>query len=265
MLYNYTIHGAKKHKIIRLSILKYFEHNCVFFQELPDIYIYVYKYVCIHIYISYIMYLNICILYICIYRWWIYISHIYIYVYKCVCIHIYIIYIVSKYMYIVYMYISMMNIYISHIYIYVCKYVCVYTYISYILYLNMCILHICIYVIYIYSSSSSSALQPWVGLGLLLRFRNNFFTGWVFSLTHTPQPGGPGYPFLSGSSPLTSLAWEALPVAHATASIALGIIWPHKSRHYVKVGIPSGGYIYKCMYTLIPNTSKNNLHGCTMH
>jgi hypothetical protein len=29
------------------------------------------------------------------------------------------------------------------------------------------------------SSSSSSALQPWVGLGLLLRFRNNiFFMGW---------------------------------------------------------------------------------------
>jgi hypothetical protein len=31
---------------------------------------------------------------------------------------------------------------------------------------------------------------------------------------------------LSGSSP---------------ASIALGIMWPHKPHHYVKVGIPSGG------------------------
>ena len=34
--------------------------------------------------------------------------------------------------------------------------------------------------------------------------------------------------FLPGSSPLTCLAWEALPVAYATASIALGIgsiIW----------------------------------------
>ena len=28
-----------------------------------------------------------------------------------------------------------------------------------------------------------------------------------------PQPGGPGHPFLSGSSPLTCLAWETLPVA----------------------------------------------------
>ena len=55
------------------------------------------------------------------------------------------------------------------------------------------------------------------------------------------QPGGPGYPFSSGSSPLICLVLEALPVAYATASIALGIIWPYKPRHYVKVGIPSGG------------------------
>jgi hypothetical protein len=48
----------------------------------------------------------------------------------------------------------------------------------------------------------------------------------VVSLTPNPQPGGPGYPFLSGLSPLTCLAWEALPVAYATASIALGIMWP---------------------------------------
>jgi hypothetical protein len=46
---------------------------------------------------------------------------------------------------------------------------------------------------------------------------------------------------LSGSSPLICLAWETLPVAYATASIALGITWPHKPHHYVKVGIPSGG------------------------
>jgi hypothetical protein len=51
---------------------------------------------------------------------------------------------------------------------------------------------------------------------------------------------------LSGSSPLTCLAWEALPVAYATASIALGIMWPHKPHHYVKVGIPSGG---DCTYS----------------
>jgi hypothetical protein len=35
----------------------------------------------------------------------------------------------------------------------------------------------------------------------------------VLSPTPNPQPGGPGYPFLSGSSPLTCLAWETLPVA----------------------------------------------------
>jgi hypothetical protein len=46
---------------------------------------------------------------------------------------------------------------------------------------------------------------------------------------------------LSGSSPLTCLAWEALPVAYATTRIALGTMWPHKPHHYVKVGIPSGG------------------------
>ena len=55
-----------------------------------------------------------------------------------------------------------------------------------------------------------------------------------------PHPGGPGYPFLSGSSPLTCLAWEALPVAYTTASIALWTIQPHKSNHYTKVGIRSG-------------------------
>jgi len=33
------------------------------------------------------------------------------------------------------------------------------------------------------------------------------------SLTTNPQPGGPGYPFLSGSSPLTCLARDAIPIA----------------------------------------------------
>ena len=64
-----------------------------------------------------------------------------------------------------------------------------------------------------------------------------FFLRGEVSLTPNPQPGGPGYPFLSGSSPLTCLTWEALPVAYATTSMALGIIWPHKPRHYAKVGI----------------------------
>jgi len=74
---------------------------------------------------------------------------------------------------------------------------------------------------YFIYSSSSSALQPWMGLGLRLRFRNNIFSlqGEVVSLMPNSQPGRPGYPFLSGSSPLTCLAWEALPVAYATTSI----------------------------------------------
>jgi hypothetical protein len=68
-----------------------------------------------------------------------------------------------------------------------------------------------------------------------------FFRGRVVGPALNPKPGGPGYPILSGSSPLTCLAWEALPVAYATASIALGFMWPRKPHHYVKVGIPSGG------------------------
>ena len=65
------------------------------------------------------------------------------------------------------------------------------------------------------------------------------FMVWGCSPTPNPQPGGPGYPFSSGSSPLTYLAWEALPVAYATASIALGLIWPLIPLHY-RVGITSG-------------------------
>jgi hypothetical protein len=37
--------------------------------------------------------------------------------------------------------------------------------------------------------------------------------GKVVSPTLNPQTGGPVYPFLSGSSPLTCAAWEPLPVA----------------------------------------------------
>ena len=82
-----------------------------------------------------------------------------------------------------------------------------------------------------------SSFQGW-----LLGFENKLFLRCgVVSPKPNPQPGGPGYPFLSESSPLTCLAWEALPVAYATASIALGFIWPRKPLHYVKVGIPLGG------------------------
>jgi hypothetical protein len=46
---------------------------------------------------------------------------------------------------------------------------------------------------------------------------------------------------LAGSSPLTCLAWEALPVAYAIASIDLGIMWLHKPHHYVNIRDTFGG------------------------
>jgi hypothetical protein len=58
----------------------------------------------------------------------------------------------------------------------------------------------------------------------------------------TPNLEGQVIPFCLGHHPWP-VAWEALPVALDTASIALGIIWPHKPRHYTKVGIPSGGVV----------------------
>jgi hypothetical protein len=42
---------------------------------------------------------------------------------------------------------------------------------------------------------------------------NIYFLQGEVSLMHNPQPGGPGYRFLSGPSPVTYLAWEALTVA----------------------------------------------------
>jgi hypothetical protein len=56
---------------------------------------------------------------------------------------------------------------------------------------------------------------------------------------------------------LTFLTWETLTVAYTTSSIALGIMWPHKPHHYVKVGIPSGGGI---PYPLLNTTVL--LNGC---
>ena len=68
--------------------------------------------------------------------------------------------------------------------------------------------------------------------GLLLGFVTIIFLqGEVVGLTHNPQPGGPGYSLLSGSSPSTCPARVALPVADATAGIALRIIWPRKPSH----------------------------------
>jgi hypothetical protein len=60
--------------------------------------------------------------------------------------------------------------------------------------------------------------SPGWALASSWRFRNNFLRGEVVSLTPNSQPKGPGYPFLYGSSPLTSLAWQALPVVYATTN-----------------------------------------------
>jgi hypothetical protein len=65
-----------------------------------------------------------------------------------------------------------------------------------------------------------------------VRFCNNsFLQGEVVSPMPNPQPGGPGYLLLSGPSPSTCPAKVALPVANATADIALRIIWPRKPSH----------------------------------
>ena len=64
------------------------------------------------------------------------------------------------------------------------------------------------------AASAAGALEPLVGLGFFFgRFCNNVLWGRVLCPTPNPQPGGPGYPFVSGSSPLTCLAQVALPVA----------------------------------------------------
>src|SRR5215469_3795451 len=77
-----------------------------------------------------------------------------------------------------------------------------------------------------------SSLCVFVSIGLLLGFVTSLFSqGEVVSLTPNPQSGGPGYPLLSGPSPSTCPAKVALPVANATADIALRIIWPCKPSH----------------------------------
>ena len=57
----------------------------------------------------------------------------------------------------------------------------------------------------------SSYYVPYVYLSLV-RFRNSIFLQSEVSLTPNPQPGGPEYPSLCGSSPLTCSAWEVLPI-----------------------------------------------------
>jgi hypothetical protein len=64
----------------------------------------------------------------------------------------------------------------------------------------------------------------------------------VVSLKPNPQTGEQRYPFSSGSTPLTCLAWEALPIACHTSSIDLGNICLHKPHYCIKVRIASGRY-----------------------
>ena len=60
--------------------------------------------------------------------------------------------------------------------------------------------------------SLSQKLSSSIRLPIFEASQQNSFMGWAVSPTSNPQTGGPGYPFLFGSSPLTCLAWEALPV-----------------------------------------------------
>jgi hypothetical protein len=55
---------------------------------------------------------------------------------------------------------------------------------------------------------------------LQLRFRNKskYYRVGLLTPLPNPQPGGTGYPLLSGASPLTCPAWEPLPVAVLTPS-----------------------------------------------
>jgi hypothetical protein len=74
------------------------------------------------------------------------------------------------------------------------------------------------------------------------------FMGWgLLSPPVTPQPGGPGYPFLSSIFDLSGVG--DLTSSYATVSTGVGIIWPRKSRHCVKVAYTFGGlYILNELY-----------------
>jgi hypothetical protein len=67
-----------------------------------------------------------------------------------------------------------------------------------------------------------------------------FLTGMRSASCPNPQPGGPGYLFWCGLSPLTRPAWEALVVTYITAGMALRFILTRKRHHCDKVEIPAG-------------------------
>jgi hypothetical protein len=67
---------------------------------------------------------------------------------------------------------------------------------------------------FFYPSPTRSIIVKSIQLFLCSTFVTiSFLLCGVVSPTPNPQHVGPGYPFLSGSSPLTCLEWEALPVA----------------------------------------------------
>jgi hypothetical protein len=78
--------------------------------------------------------------------------------------------------------------------------------------LGLVVIIIIIIIIIIITISSRALGGPWPLL-FFFRFHNKFLWGEVVSLMPNPQPVGPRYPFSSGSSLLTCLAWEALAVA----------------------------------------------------
>jgi hypothetical protein len=62
-----------------------------------------------------------------------------------------------------------------------------------------------------------------------------FFHDGAVSLTPNPQPGGPGYPFLSGLSPLTSLAIMKLRSSNHTTKLIM-ILERNKEENYLIFG-----------------------------
>jgi len=91
------------------------------------------------------------------------------------------------------------------------------------------------------------ALFPW-------GFVTNFFYGvGLLASRPTSKLEDLGVPSCLYHHQLTCLGWEALPVSYATASIGLGIMWPHKPHHYTKLRITSGGICFLDTYMIISN------------
>jgi len=100
--------------------------------------------------------------------------------------------------------------------------------------------------------SSLVLLQKICLVYLSIRFVNIWLVLWgrVISPVPSDQPGGPGYPFLVWVITL-DLSSKGDPVSScATRCIALGIIWPLKPHHCIKVGIPSLRVLCLCVQVI---------------